>query len=199
MAGKNRMSSACGPPRLAEAFLAALLPRADRLTVTGDLREEYIETILPENGRFRANLWFVLQAASLAPHSLYKEGPMRAALLLASVFSVVCSSWLAAMEAILRHPGYVSRLSFDAEIALIPLITIAVILLHAGRRAEIWLRPLGCIPICIAVWAFVRNALSPHFEGFVLIVSLALALQGILMFTSLGRNRAIPPGVQGIG
>ena len=187
MAGKNGVNREAGPPRWAEVLLGALLAPHERQTVVGDLREEYAEAILRESNRFSANLWYVSQVASLAPHSISREGGMRTFLLLASVLSGVCGCWLMVMEAILRHPGYPSRIAFDAEIALVPLATAAAILLHAGRRAETWLRPWGSVPICVAVWAFVRNALSPHFEGFVIVVSLAMALQGILMLTSLGR------------
>ena len=179
MAGEgSTMNEKRSPPRWAEAILEAFLAPEDRQTLIGDLREEFAEVILPENGRYRANWWYLRQAVSLLPGSVSREGGMRATLFIASVLSVVCGCWLVTMEMLMRHPGYGSRTAFDAEIALIPLATIIVLALHLGTRTERWLRPLGALPICIAVWAFVRDALSTHFEGFVLVVSVALAVQG---------------------
>ena len=54
------------PPRWAEVGLHALLRRDDAETVSGDLLEEYRETIYPTRGRWRADLWFVRQVAGFA-------------------------------------------------------------------------------------------------------------------------------------
>jgi hypothetical protein len=37
--------------------------------------------------------------------------------------------------------------------------------------------------------AFIHNELAAHFEGFVLVISLALVLQGLLMLIFLGWHR----------
>jgi len=113
---------------------------------------------------------------------------MRKVLLLVSVFSMACGGWLIAMELLLRHAGYATRVAVDASISLVPLATILVILLHPGVRIERWFRLCGLVPIAIAMWAFVGNARSAHFEGFVLIVCLALTLQGVLLLVSLGKE-----------
>lgn len=197
MAGTNRIRTEAGPPRWAEAALERLLSPPDRQTVIGDLREEYAEAVLPERGRLQATFWYVGQAASLAQREVFKESGMRVALFLASLFSVLCCCWLVVMESILRHPGYVARAGFDAGIALVPLAAIAALTLGAGSRLNRWLRFLGSVPVLIAVWVVVRDARSPHFEGFALVVSLALGMQGVLMLTSLGSGRGGPRAMEG--
>jgi len=55
-------SSNALPPRWAESLLRLLLPREDRDSVSGDLLEEYRESIVPVLGR-RADRWYVRQVA----------------------------------------------------------------------------------------------------------------------------------------
>ena len=52
-------------PRWAEATLHIVLPARDRESVAGDLLEEYREAVLPEQGRFRARLWYWRQVLVL--------------------------------------------------------------------------------------------------------------------------------------
>lgn len=186
--GDSAMRQPDSPPRWAETVLETLLPCEDRQAVTGDLREEYAESVLPKVGRWRADVWYLRQVLSLAPRRVFQEDRMRKMLLLVSVFNTACCGWLITMEMLLRHAGYVSRVAMDASISLVPLATILVILLHPGVRTERWFRLCGLPLIAIAMWAFVRNARSPHFEGFVLIISLALTLQGVLLLVFLGKE-----------
>ena len=51
------------PPRWAEWLLRVALKRTDRETVSGDLLEEYRETIVPGRGQPAADRWYVWQAA----------------------------------------------------------------------------------------------------------------------------------------
>lgn len=111
---------------------------------------------------------------------------MRAMLLMVSAFSLACGCWLIAMEIILGHPGYAARTAIDASITAVPLATILVILLRAGTHVERWFRLFGLPLTAFALWVFIRNAASPHFEGFVMIISLVLTLQGVLMLIALG-------------
>jgi hypothetical protein len=50
------------PPRWAESFLRLMLPGKDRESISGDLLEEYRESIVPAVGR-RADRWYVRQVA----------------------------------------------------------------------------------------------------------------------------------------
>ena len=51
------------PPRWAESFLRLSLPPSDRDAVSGDLLEEYRDSVQPSRGSFGADLWFVRRAA----------------------------------------------------------------------------------------------------------------------------------------
>jgi len=54
------------PPRWADVVLRMLLAPQDRQTVSGDLLEEYRESIHPTRGQRRADLWYVGQVAGFA-------------------------------------------------------------------------------------------------------------------------------------
>ncbi|MBV8895796.1 MAG: hypothetical protein JO051_04740 [Acidobacteriaceae bacterium] len=182
------MSNQMGmPPRWAEFVLEHILPEGDRQSVTGDLREEYAETMLPRNGRLKADLWYLRQLLSLSPRAFSGQSSSRAAVLLVSFFTFACGCWLALMECVLRHPHYVARAGMDITIALVPLTTIAVVCLHLSVRAERWLWAGAVGLIAVAVRAFLHDVHSSHFEGFVLLISLTLAVQGIFMLLFLGR------------
>ncbi|MEO7133508.1 MAG: permease prefix domain 2-containing transporter [Vicinamibacterales bacterium] len=54
------------PPRWADVVLRMLLAPQDRETVSGDLLEDYRDSIHPGRGRRRADLWYVSQVAGFA-------------------------------------------------------------------------------------------------------------------------------------
>lgn len=56
-----RSSESARPPHWAEELLRAFLRPDQAETAFGDLLEAYRDSILPQRGRVRANLWFVLQ------------------------------------------------------------------------------------------------------------------------------------------
>jgi hypothetical protein len=51
------------PPRWADALLKLTLDRRDRETVSGDLLEEYRDTIVPQRGQRGADAWYRRQVA----------------------------------------------------------------------------------------------------------------------------------------
>lgn len=55
------MSMTANPPRWAEALLQVFLKPGDFESVSGDLLEQYRDSIHPARGRFRADLWYVSQ------------------------------------------------------------------------------------------------------------------------------------------
>jgi hypothetical protein len=63
---ENRPAHAVRPPFWAELLLRLLLQPEDAETVSGDLLEEYRDTVYPSRGRWRANLWFVRQVGGFA-------------------------------------------------------------------------------------------------------------------------------------
>jgi hypothetical protein len=184
------------PPRWAEVLLEHLVPIRNRDIVTGDLREEYAESQLPQAGRLRANLWYLRQVLSFVPHLSWKRGPTMRILFPVSLFTLASTLWLAVMEIILRHPGFATRTTTALCMALICLATLLVRPLHLGTRAErlLWLGAVALIGV--GVNAVAHLARATHFEGFVLIISVALILQGVLMLTTLGRSSDVPPPYQ---
>jgi len=80
MAGQSKLSPGkkgssmkprkTAPPPWAERLLESLLPVRDRQTITGDLREEYLEVILPTYGPLRAHFRYLRQLSSIASRSL---------------------------------------------------------------------------------------------------------------------------------
>jgi hypothetical protein len=190
MAGKsNHLNKRSGlPPAWAESLLEGMLPRSDGRIVSGDLREEYVDAILPQFGRARADCWYLHQVLSFVPRSVSRLSSIGKVLLMFSPFTTACGGWLALMEWLLRHPGHSLRIGIDLLIALIPLVTIVVLLLHLGARTERWLWAAAVALIALAGQAIIHDARSIHFEGFVLLISSALVLQGVLMLISLGRG-----------
>jgi len=176
------------PPRWAEACLERLLAERDRETIVGDLREEYAASILPNLGRLRADSWYLRQALSFVPRFFSERGPTGEILLCVSLVTLACACWLAAMEGLLRHPGYVTRVGVAISIAVISLAVIVVRMLHLEARSERWLWTAAVALIGIGGHAFLRNARAAHFEGFVLLISLIFVLQGLLMLIFLGRS-----------
>lgn len=71
------------PPRWAESWLRLLLPARDQETVSGDLLEEYRDTVRPARGRLRANAWYIAQVGGFT----WRSSRGVAALLLLMSFS----------------------------------------------------------------------------------------------------------------
>jgi len=55
------MSMTANPPRWAEALLRAFLKPGDFESVSGDLLEQFRDSILPARGQVRADLWYATQ------------------------------------------------------------------------------------------------------------------------------------------
>lgn len=169
------------PPRWAECALEKMLALKDRQTITGDLREEYAEAILPAYGRLRATLWYALQVTSFAPHCASLRGRFGLVALGWSGFTLLSACWLAAMEMLLQHPGYFLRVAIDVSVMLPAAFTVLIYLRQLARRTGQWLRLAGIVLFGFAVRTFAYNASSAHFEGFVAVLSFTFALQGLML------------------
>jgi len=78
------------PPRWAEQMLHMLLPPQDRQTVSGDLLEEYRESIFPARGRRGADLWYLGQVMGFA----WRGNEIWAALLGGAFVARTAMDWL---------------------------------------------------------------------------------------------------------
>lgn len=189
--------SAKTPPHWMESLLERMLPAQTREEIVGDLREEYIESVLPRRGRFRANVWYARHVLSFAPKALRESKAMGRVLIFVSGYTMVCMLWLASMEAALRHSGYGTRMALDLCFALLCLATGYLRMLSSPRiRSEMCLRGGGLLMILFGANAFFGNARAAHFEGFVFLISLLLMVQGVLMQLALGRSGENHPRLQ---
>lgn len=89
---------------------------------------------------------------------------MKKPLVALSMFTFACAGWLGMMEMTLRHPGYGARVGVAGLIVLISLTTILVRMADPG---------------------------AAHFEGFVLVISVALMMQGLLTLVSGIRRKGL--------
>ena len=106
------------PPRLAEGLLRLLLPARDRESVSGDLLEEYRESIYPKRGRRRADAWFVAQVLGF----LWRDSRLGGALLGSALLARTAMDWL------------VPAVDFDSRSTVTTVLTIGI-LLCAGFAA----------------------------------------------------------------
>jgi hypothetical protein len=70
----NQSSTSENPPRWADALLRMLVRRDDVETVSGDLLEEYRETVRPALGGRRADVWYVAQVLGFIPPACWVFG-----------------------------------------------------------------------------------------------------------------------------
>ena len=89
MAPQDDSTTLARPPRWAEATLRLLLTPEHRGNVSGDLLEQYRDTILPTQGRWRADLWYVGEAAG----SVWRATWLWGVLLTASVIGREILDW----------------------------------------------------------------------------------------------------------
>jgi len=65
------MTTDATPPAWAEAILRTVLKRADFASISGDLLEEYRETIYPERGRDGADRWYIKEVFGYVVRSVW--------------------------------------------------------------------------------------------------------------------------------
>jgi hypothetical protein len=118
---------------------------------------------------------------------------MRTLLFALSLFTGAASGWLIVMYFTLQHPGFESGAAVAALFAVQSALTIVAL---SGIVDGRWLKPLllaGAVGIMVAGVSAVRADLaSPHFEGFVLVIGAALAVQGVLTLAVLLRGSIAP-------
>ena len=183
------MRRRAGPRRCWSGFCPTTRGRRSSATYARSL----LNAVLPRKGKFRARFWYIRQVVSFALWFTKEGSPVGKILLLVSSLSLACGCWLAVMEMLLRHPGYVGRIVTALIIIAICAGTILVRMLHAGYRCERWMWLGAAGLILIGVLAFFRHVRSAHFEGFVVVIALLLVLQGALMFATMGRSGGNKP------
>lgn len=179
------------PPYLLDCLLLYLLSQRDRETVSGDLYEEFIEVKLPELGQFRARIWYMRQVLSFVP------GRALAVLLHGNALRFLCfctalaGCWLGMMDLLSRHPGWGSQMVIAATIVSQALLTLAALRFHryGGLRAAAIVGSLTLL--WLADGALKATFGGAHFEGYVLLIALALIAQAMLAMLTLPRARVL--------
>jgi hypothetical protein len=114
---------------------------------------------------------------------------MRTILLTVCAFTLLACCWLVAMEGVLRHPGFTSRMILDGLLCLVSL-SIGFTVLVGARAGWRWVALSAAVVAGgVGVSAIVRDAHAVHFEGFVLVIGIALSAQAALALWVLGRRR----------
>ena len=75
----EEIASQLNPPAWAEHVLRSLLKPEDRDSVSGDLLEEFRETVVPSRGRVGADIWYVRQVAGFVWRRAWLSGVLLAA------------------------------------------------------------------------------------------------------------------------
>ena len=110
---------------------------------------------------------------------------MKNVLILLSLFVAAAGVWLGAMENLLRHDGYAGRTLIAACIAVQGISTVLLVLLH-GRALFRGIVMAGAAALILfGSSAILRILRAQHFEGFVLLIGLALIFQGALTLVTL--------------
>ena len=172
------------PPAWMEAILNSLLDEQHREAVSGDLYEEFCDEMFPSLGATRARFWYMRQILSFIPQRF------GSVLTIFCLFTMASGAWLGMMDLILQHPGYARREWIAGLIVGQAAVTLAALYL----RKPGWLRPLalaGCLAIvALALRALVGVITGANFEGYILLISLALLAQaGLTLLILLGRGR----------
>lgn len=184
--------SAEQPPRWLELMLLRLLPERDRQAVSGDLLEEFEEQVQVRGSRLGAIIWYTRQILSFVPAWLGLQSKLRVFLLSVCSFTALSGLWLGAMGFRLKHPGHVEGEVISGIIVSQALLTIAALWL---RRMSILL-DLSAIG-CLALFWLASKALKgiidgSNFEGYILLIALALVVQAISTLAMLVAERNRP-------
>lgn len=176
------------PPVWLERTLALLLTERDRETIPGDLREAYRDSKLPHLGRTRANFWYARQVFSLTPRCFVAAARQTPTLALVCLFTALCGGWLGTVPFLLgRAPSTQGELIAAAIFAqaLLTLTALSLRQILSLRLATL----LGCVGILYLAAKALRGTLrGDHFEGYILLIALALTLQAALTLRTLARN-----------
>ncbi len=114
---------------------------------------------------------------------------MKSTLLIVCFFTLAAMIWLGIMEIVLHHPGSSLRMWLDFLLASQSLSTLLFLIFRRHGRIQIFLRICGFLIAIFGISAVVSILKAAHFEGYVLLIGLALILQGALTMAALTSAR----------
>ena len=121
---------------------------------------------------------------------------MKAALAAVCVCTAAAGCWLGVMEMVLRHPGFPQRIVIAALIAVQSVLTLIVI---SGSSHRLWRTLIAtgaCGFLTLGSLAIMRNVTGPHFEGFAVVIGLALIVQALLTLWDVFRGASVVPATR---
>ena len=107
---------------------------------------------------------------------------MKSMLAILCVFGAVAACWLAVMEGVLQHPAFSQRMLIAVSIGAQSVLTLIVV---SGTSNRLWRIASGAGALWLLVMgslAVVKNATGHDFEGFALVIGVALVAQALLTF-----------------
>jgi hypothetical protein len=111
---------------------------------------------------------------------------MRKLLIALAAFTALASAWLATMDLILKHPGYVERTWMAAFFASQSIATIIAFATPLRRVLRALTLPGAAIIAYMGLHVLVLLSKGARdFEGYVLLIALALVLQAAITVISL--------------
>jgi hypothetical protein len=114
---------------------------------------------------------------------------------LAGLAVVLGCGWFAVKELFLRHDGYIWRALVATAIVAEGALTIAVFEDLVEVAALRWPMTVAAAATGLLGWWIISEDLArPHFEGYLLIIGLALIAHGVLTITTMliGASRSAP-------
>ena len=110
---------------------------------------------------------------------------------LSSFFLVLVCIWFATMEFIHHRPGFELRIAIAAAIVLYAVLSLRYTRTpSATLHAVLMLGSLGTFVLGIV--ALLTDIRATHFEGYILLIAIALLTQSLLAFRNLARHRLHP-------
>lgn len=170
-------------------LLYLLLSERDRDTVFGDLIEER-GARTAEIGLIWAELWFAIQVLSFVPGAFVSRCSKHLSLTSLCLFTALCGAWLGAMDLRLRHPGYVGQVGIAITIVLQALLTLWMLVIPT-RVIRVLAMAGSCAIVWLAFKAFNGVMHDSHFEGYIVLIAIALTIQSVLTWIALRRQRPV--------
>jgi hypothetical protein len=110
---------------------------------------------------------------------------MKQLLMLLCLFVAASGVWLAVMENVLKHDGYLTRTAIAAGIAVQAIATVVYLLLHGRTLFRGFIVITAVVVLWVGASTLVNTLHAAHFEGYALVISVALILQGLLTIAVL--------------
>lgn len=174
-----------------ERLLRSLLAARDQETISGDLLEEYSEERLPRLGSLGAKLWYLRQCLSFASIRLGGSAMKQVSVALCLFVAAACA-WLAVMERVLKHPGYTGRTAVDLCLIAQAVATSVCLLLNLPPLVRFLVTFCAVITAGFGGFAVISVLRSQHFEGYILVIGLALVLEGLFTLATFLQIRLQP-------